>query len=50
MSFEDWKEQAANHLEDAGIAYSAALDEKLFELWKQGTRPDQVVGALSPRE
>ena len=33
MEFEQFKDEAANYLEDAGIAYSQALDEKLWALY-----------------
>lgn len=46
MDFEDFKAQAANYLEDAGIPYASAMDNTLWQLWQQGTKPDQVVEAM----
>lgn len=43
MEFEEWKDEAANYLEDAGIPYSVALDEQLSELWRSGSKPHDVV-------
>lgn len=47
MDFEEWKDEAACYLEDAGIPYSATLDEKLFSLWQSGTKPHEVIREFS---
>lgn len=47
MNFEDFKEQAVNHLEAADSPYSSELDDVLWALWRQGLRPDQVIAAMS---
>lgn len=47
MSFEDWKEEAANYLEAAGIAYFSALDDQLFALWSKGVKTDKVPDLLN---
>ncbi|MGG2621717.1 hypothetical protein [Pseudomonas aeruginosa] len=50
MDFEDWKDEAANYLEDSGIAYSESLDDQLFLLWQSGLNPHDVVRAMSDKE
>lgn len=47
MNFENFKEDAANYLEDAGIPYNTAMDDTLWSLWQRGIRPDQVVAEIS---
>jgi len=44
--FEEWKEEVANYLEDAGIAYSRQLDDQLCELWQERLKPYQVPDRL----
>lgn len=44
--FEEWKEEVVNHLEDAGIAYSRQLDDRLFELWRDKLKPYQIPDRL----
>lgn len=46
MDFDEWKDEAANHLEDSGAPYSVALDDALFALWKAGEKPHEVINKL----
>ena len=42
MEFDTYRDEAANHLEDAGIAYSRAMDDQLWSLFNKGTKPWDV--------
>jgi hypothetical protein len=46
MDFEEYKDEAANYLEDARIDSEAVSDEALHGLWVKKVRPHQVVNAL----
>lgn len=47
MEFEQFKDEAANYLEDAGIPYSPALDDKLWELYQAGVPPHAVPARIA---
>lgn len=46
MDFEDFKEQAANYLEDARIDSDIVSDEILHGLWLKRVKPHQVADLL----
>lgn len=46
MDFEEFKDEAANYLEDAGIDSDSVSDEALRDLWLKKVKPHQVVAAL----
>jgi len=47
MEFDQFKDAAANYLEDAGIAYSQALDEELWGLYQRGVQPHDVPARIA---
>ena len=47
MEFDQFKDAAANYLEDAGVAYSQALDEKLWALYQAGVAPHDVPARIA---
>ena len=43
MEFDNYRDLAANYLEDAGIAYSPAMDDRLWALYSNGTKAHEVI-------
>ncbi len=42
MEFDEYRDQAANYLEDLGIGYDISMDDFLFELYNKGIKPHDV--------
>lgn len=50
MEFEQFKDEAANYLEGAGIAFNAQMDNFLWSLWNRGVKPHEVVQAYEKQK
>ena len=47
MEFDQFKDEAPNYLEDAGVSYSPALDDKLWALYQAGVQPHDVPARIA---
>ena len=46
MEFEEFKDQVANYLEDAGIDSTSVSDDMLGDLWSKKVKPANAVDVL----